>query len=223
MGIIKFNISLNDADWDKRQGGWECNALLIPGAELEALYHDEMKADSKNYTVENSIIRWSGSPRPKELLVRLSLTKDLPRLEEEKLQLEKEKLNLERKKASIETKWKVLTAIGTILGSLLTFGTTYFIGQAKPATSMLTLPRVHTYAKEMSILEDKCIDSLTRSLENYGLQNVTPVQRGIYATKGNYNIFVGCNTDVKAIFLVVSGPEDSDAKAIREDIKVLLP
>ncbi|MCA1994953.1 MAG: hypothetical protein LDL41_23325 [Coleofasciculus sp. S288] len=220
---IKFNISLNDADWDKRQGGWECNALLIPGAELEALYHDEIKADSKNYTVENSIIRWSGNPRPKELLVRLSLTKDLPRLEEEKLHLEKEKLNLERHKASVEIKWKVLTAVGTILGSLLTLGTTYLVERSKPTTSMPILPRVHTYASVMLIPEDKCINSLTKSLKNYGLQDVTPVKNGVYATKGNYNIFVGCNTDVKAIFLVVSGPKDSDAKEIREDIKAILP
>jgi hypothetical protein len=161
--------------------------------------------------------------RPKELLVRLSLTKDLPRLEEEKLQLEKEKLTLERQKAAIETKWKLLTAIGAILGSLLTFGTTYFMEQAKPTTSVLTLPRVHTYAKEMSIPENKCVNFLEKRLKDYGLQNVTPVQRGVYAIKGKYNIFVGCNTDVKAIFLAVSGPEDSGAKAIREDVKALLP
>jgi hypothetical protein len=132
-------------------------------------------------------------------------------------------LNLERQKASIETRWKVLTTIGAILGSLLTLGTTHFVGRSKPTTFMSSLPRVHIYASVMSIPENQCMDSLTKGLESYGLQNVTPVQRGIYATKGSYNIFVGCNTDVKAIFLAVSGPEDLDAKEIREDIKALLP
>ena len=75
----------------------------------------------------------------------------------------------------------------------------------------------------MSISEDKCIDSLTKSLENYGLQNVTPIRMGVYATIGSYNVFVGCNSDVKAVFLAVSGPDDSDAKKLREEIKAFLP
>ncbi|WGV24417.1 hypothetical protein [Halotia branconii] len=219
---IEFNTSLGEGDWVSTVGGWRCDALLIPGAQLEALYYDGIKADTKSFTIESSIIRWSGSLKPKELLVRLSLTKDLPKLEEEKLQLEKDKLNLEKQKSSIETKWKVLTAIGAIVSSLLTLSTTYFVGQSKLATS-LAPPRVHTYSSAMSIPENRCINSLTKSLENYGLQNVTTVNKGVYATKENYNIFVGCDTNTKAIFLVVSGPEDAEAKQIRENIKVLLP
>ncbi len=237
---IEFNTSISDGDWVKAVGGWRCDALLIPGAKLEALYHDGIKADTGSFTIESSIIRWFGSSKPKELLIRLSLTKDLtkleeeklqlekdkltltkelPKLEEEKLQLEKDKLNLERQKSSIETKWKIITAIGAILGSLLTFGSTYILEKPKTNAFVTTPPRIHTYTGVMSVTENQCIASLTKILENYGLQNVTTVQKGVYANKGNYNIFVGCNTDIKAIFLVVSGPEDSECKRLREDIK----
>ncbi|MCZ8248244.1 MAG: hypothetical protein ACK5U2_11550 [Microcystis sp.] len=232
--MIKFNIYLKDEDWVPAMGGWRCDALLIPGANFEALYHDGMKADTKIFNVENHIIRWSGSSKPKDILVTLSLAKDLPKLEEERLQLERDKLNLEQQlerdklsleqqKASVETKWKIITALGAIFGSLLTFGTTYLVGSSKSAIPVMTPPRVHTYAAVMSISENKCLESLTKSLANYGLQNVTPVRMGIYATRGSYNVFVGCNSDVKAVFLVVSGPDDSKAKKMREDIKDLLP
>ena len=195
--MIKFNIYLKDEDWVSAIGGWRCDALLIPGANFEALYHDGIKADTKNFDIEDHIIRWSGNSKPGELLVKLSLAKDLPRLEEEKLQLERDKLNLEQQieqdklnleqqKISVETRWKIITAIAAIFGSLLTFGTTYFIESSKPGKSTTTPPRIHTYAAAMSISEDQCIDSLAKSLENYGLRNVTPVRMGVYATRGSY-------------------------------------
>jgi hypothetical protein len=221
--MIRFNVYLKDEDWLSAMGGWRCDALLIPGANFEALYHDGRKADTKSFEIENHIIRWSENSKPKDLLVTLSLTEDLPKLEEEKLQLEREKLSLEKQKTSVETKWKLITAVGAILGSLLTFSTTYVVGASRSVTSATTPPRIHTYATVMSISEEQCINSLTKSLENYGLQNITSVRMGIYATRGSYNVFIGCNSDVKAVLLTVSGPNDSEAKQLREDIKALLP
>ena len=46
----------------------------------------------KIFDIENHIIRWAGKSRPTDLLATLSLNKDLPELENEKLQLEREKL-----------------------------------------------------------------------------------------------------------------------------------
>jgi hypothetical protein len=223
---IEFNSYLKDEDWVAAMGGWRCEALRIPGAKFKALYHDGEKAVQESYEIENHIIRWLKGAKPKDLLVTLSLAENLPtqvNLEEEKLRLDQERLNLEREKASVETKWKVATAIGAVLGGLFTFGTTYFLKPSIQTNAVAVPPRVHTYAGAMTKPEATCVSSLAKSLENYGLQNVTPVQRGVYATKEKYNIFVGCNADVKATFLVVSGPEDSEAKRIREDVKSLLP
>ncbi len=75
----------------------------------------------------------------------------------------------------------------------------------------------------MKIGEDKCLDAAAKKLESYGMQNITPVRMGIYANSGNYNIFVGCNSDVGAIFIVASGPENSHAKKLRESIKDFIP
>lgn len=89
--------------------------------------------------------------------------------------------------------------------------------------SMTAPPRLHTYVSPLMSSESECSNSLKTSLRNYGLHNIVSVQQGVYGTKGSYNIFVGCYEEVKAIFLVVSGPEDSNAKKIREEIKALLP
>ncbi len=224
MTTIQFNSHLKDEDWTQTLGGWRCDALRIPGAKFEALYHDGKRADTNSFTIENYTIRWSGSPKPKELSVLISLIpQDLDKLEKQKIQLEQNKFNLEQEKASTEKKWKVLTAVGAICSGLITFSTTYFLKQPNSVASIESPPRIHSYVGEMLISEDKCITSTTKSLENYGLQNVTPVRGGVYAIKGNYNVFVGCNASTKTTFVVVSGANDSEAKRIREDIKAFLP
>jgi hypothetical protein len=219
---IEFNTYLKDEDWMPTMGGWRCDALLIPGANFEALYHDGSKADPKDFTVERHIIRWSGNTRPKDLLVTLSLAKDLPQLEQEKLRLEREKVNLEHKKTFLENRWKIITAVGAILSSLLTFGATYLVNQPKLQTATKR-PYIHTYTKELRISENECIDFMSRGFANYGLQNINPVQGGVYGEQETYNVFVACNADVNAVILVVSGFDSSRARAIRDDFKSLLP
>ena len=124
---IEIDASLSNSDWEPRQGGWRCEALSIPGAELSALFYDGNKADTKNYSVDRDVIRWSGANRPSEAIARIVFTKDLPKLEDDKLQLEKDKFELEIQKTRSEKKWKVITAIGTVLSFILTFIGTYFL------------------------------------------------------------------------------------------------
>jgi hypothetical protein len=232
--MIRLNIHLEDEDWIPAVGGWRCEALSLPGASLEALYHDGIKADTKTFDIENHIIRWAGKSRPTDLLATLSLNKDLPELENEKLQLEREKLNLqqqlerdklklEKQKAAIETKWKIITALGAILGSLLSFATAYSVGSKDLAKPMLSSPKIQTYATVLTITEAKCIEAVSANLQRSGFQNINVVKMGIYATKDLYNVFIGCNTDVNAIFVVVSGPDNANAKRIREEVKDLFP
>jgi hypothetical protein len=109
--------------------------LSIPGAELEALFYEGKKADTKYYEVEGDLIRWAGTDRPTEAVARIVFTKDLPKLEDDKLQLEKDKLDLEREKARGENKWKIITAIGAILSTLLTLGATTFINNNRSPTN----------------------------------------------------------------------------------------
>ena len=204
-------------------GGWRCDALLIPDIKFEALYHDGRKADDKDFTIEDHIIRWSRGPKPTDLSVTLSLTKDVPKIEEEKLLLEKEKFNFDQKKTALENRWKFISAIGAVLSGLLTFGATHVLTQTTPQKAVLAPPRVHTDTKELSISEDKCMQSVEKKLENYGLKDITLVRGGVYALQGSYNIFVACEADAKVAFIVVSGPQDSKAKQIRENIKQLIP
>jgi hypothetical protein len=243
---MKLNIHIEDEDWSPAMGGWRCDALLLPGATLEALYHDGMKADTKSFNIEGHIIRWSGNLMPKDILATLSLSNNLYDLEEEKLrlereklslqqQLERDKLSLEKQKTSVETKWKFITAIGAIMGSLLSFGAAYLVGSAKPTNPVsaiptvqahaerLSNPTIQTYVARMSNTEDKCLEALMERLERHRYKNITLVRMGIYATKASYNVFIGCNSDVNAVILVVSGPESSNAKKIREEIKLFLP
>ena len=219
---IEFNTYLKDEDWMPTMGGWRCEALLIPGAKFEALYHDGSKADPKDFNVERHIVRWAGASRPKDLLITLSLAKDLPQLEQEKLRLEREKLNLEHKKTFLENRWKVIAAIGAALSSVLTFGATYLVNQPRLKTSTQR-PYIHTYAKELRGSEDACINSLSKGFDDYGLKNINKVQGGIYGEQGTYNVFVACDIDLNSVFLAVSGSDSSRTREIREDIKRLLP
>jgi hypothetical protein len=232
--MMKFNIHLEDEDWFPAIGGWRCDALLLPGASLEALYHDGMKTDTKHFDVETHFIRWSGSSRPKDIIATLSIDRDLHTLEQEKLslereklslqeQLERDKLSLERQKTSLEIKWKFLTAIGAVIGSILSLGAAHLVGSDKSTKHAYTIPTVQTYAERLLITEKQCLDTLSERLEGHGLHDITLVRRGIYATKDNYNVFVSCDTDLNAIFLVVSGPDNTLAKKMREEIKALLP
>jgi hypothetical protein len=232
--MINFNIHLEDKDWLPAIGGWRCDALLLPGASLEALYHDGMKADTKNFDVETHFIRWSGSSKPKDILITLSINRDLHSLEQEKLslereklslqeQLERDKLSLDRQKTSLEIKWKFVTAIGAIIGSIFSFGAAHLLGTAKSTKLSYTIPTVQTYAKRLLTPEKQCLDILSKRLESNGMQDITSVRRGIYATKDYYNVFVSCDTGLNAIFLVVSGPDNTHAKKMREEIKAILP
>jgi hypothetical protein len=138
---IEFNTSLSEGDWDERLGGWRCEALLIPSASVISIYYNGAKADTKSYSVEGSNIRWSDPSIPKEVVVRLFLSKDLIGLEEEKLKLEKEKLALEHQKVRIENKWKIIAAVGATLSFLLTFLGTRLFGQPTPTTSSTPIAR----------------------------------------------------------------------------------
>jgi len=223
MSNIEFNILLRDEDWVQGVGGWRCEALLIPGANLEAVYYNGEKADIAKVCIESSFIRWLGGSKPQEVWIRISLTKDLPKLEEQKIRLEKEKLNLERQKVFVDNRWKIITALGAVASSVITLVTTNLVGVNELAQIAQTPPRIHTYTGLLSIPEDECVANTARKLKSYGAKNVTPVQRGIYATVDEYNVFVGCNEDIKAVSLVVSGPDDSVAKKVREEIRPLLP
>jgi hypothetical protein len=96
--------------------------------------------------------------------------------------------------------------------------------QSRPSQSRENSPpRVHTYARVLKISEEDCMNSMSSVLAKSGVQDITLVQKGFYGTKRGYNIFVGCNVEVKALFLVVSGSQDDAAKQIREEIKGYLP
>jgi hypothetical protein len=134
---IEFNTSLGESDWDLRMGGWRCEALLIPSAKVSTIYYQGREADRKSYFVDRAFILWSGEGVPEEIVVKISLTQDLSRLEEEKnslerekLRLEGEKLTLEKEKARSENKWKFIAALTAVIGITLPLGLSYVSKQS---------------------------------------------------------------------------------------------
>lgn len=135
---LKLEISLDSNDWDDRLGGWKCDALNIPGAEVESIYHAGRKADKADYYIENSDIRWRGDSRSRNVLVRISLTEDLKELEKRKKELEEEKIELEREKFVSDKKWKKRMAVITIACSIFTALVTYLTKQPLPCNQITT-------------------------------------------------------------------------------------
>jgi len=135
---LKLNISLDHNDWDDRLGGWNCDALNIPGAEVESIYYDRRKADKADFYIENSDIRWRGDSTPRNVLVRISLTEDLKELGERKKELEEEKIELEKEKFASDKKWKKRMAVITIACSMFTALVTYLTKQPSPCNQITT-------------------------------------------------------------------------------------
>lgn len=226
--MLKFNVSLDDDDWDRKIGGWRCDALLIPDVEIDSLYCDGVKVDSKHYSIENYLIRWSSSNnKPKHVSLLLSISENLINIEKEKLKLEeknslieKEKLELEKKNSSFNKRISIASILTAIITSGLTFGATYYL---KFSQVKINPPRIHTYYKNLNISEDHCVNELTKKLSNYGLTDITSVKGGVYGIKEQYNVFAGCNSPTKTISVIVAGVNDIEAKQIRDDIKSFLP
>jgi hypothetical protein len=120
MGL---KVTLTSSDWDERIGGWRCSTVGISGAALSAVYAGGEQADPRNFSVREETILWAGprDKRPREIVAEIELTKNLPGLEQSKLELEKERFSLERDKQKWERRWKVLTIPGAALSAALAF------------------------------------------------------------------------------------------------------
>lgn len=122
--MITFKTTLTESDWDKRLGGWKCEALAIPGAKLFELYSAGRNIDTRFFQTSSTGVLWSGGTRPREVLATIVLEKDLTEIERERFGLEKDKLELEQQKFISEKRWKIYAAAGAALSALLTFTTT---------------------------------------------------------------------------------------------------
>src|SRR5580698_7902921 len=110
---------LTDSEWDRRLGGWKCDALSIPGAKLVELQYSGRNANRRSYRVQESSVIWSGPNRPSDVVATIVLEKDLSKIEEDrsslenaKADLEREKLVLEKAKFASERRWRLYSAIG---------------------------------------------------------------------------------------------------------------
>ena len=94
---------------------------------MTAVFANGQRADPRKYGVTDSVIVWSEANPPDELVVKISLTKDLPELEREKLKLEREKVDLENEKFRSDKRWKLISATGAVLAALLSFVGTWYL------------------------------------------------------------------------------------------------
>lgn len=130
---LQFDTTLSEADWDKRFGGWQCDALALPSASVAAIFYDGQKADDREYAVDGTRIRWATPSHPAEAIARIEITADLAGIEKEKVRLEDEKLGIEREKIRSEQRWKLAAAIGAVLSALISAFVTIYV--SKPAKS----------------------------------------------------------------------------------------
>jgi hypothetical protein len=128
---IKISTRLVESDWDPTYGGWRCDALRIPGANVISVYYDGRQAGKKEFTQEDAFILWADDKnRPREIGVTIEFTIDLSKLEEDKFNLEREKFKLEQEKQLLEKKkytWQKISILGTIMGIILSSFVTFVI------------------------------------------------------------------------------------------------
>ena len=77
--MIAFTVSLTENDWDSVVGGWRCQVLRIPGAQVDAMYAGG-KLDDASYkpVPDQGYVRWGGNGQPpKAAALAITLTQDL--------------------------------------------------------------------------------------------------------------------------------------------------
>ena len=109
---IAFTTTVSKTDWDQRLGGWRCSVLKIPSIDIDAVYIDGVKQDTRLLEVlpEHNIIRWKGSEHPTEAVLSFKITKDLSTNE----------LTLKWKKMAIMLPVLAILITG-ILGPIITY------------------------------------------------------------------------------------------------------
>ena len=136
---IRMSTRLVESDWDQTFGGWRCDALRIPGANIISIYYDGRQAGKKEFTQVDAFILWADDKnRPREIGVTIEFTIDLSQLEQDKFNLEREKFKLEQEKQELEKKkhtWQRISIIGTILGIILSSVVTLTISARRNATA----------------------------------------------------------------------------------------
>jgi hypothetical protein len=131
---ISFGLSLTESDWDPRNRGWRCDALMVPGSKLKQVALRGQIISDGSYRIDGSLILWLAKKVPTEIFLTVALEQDLSGLEQERLRLEGVKTKLEADKVSLEQqkflserRWKVYSAIGAVASVLLTVATTQLI------------------------------------------------------------------------------------------------
>ncbi|WP_437311830.1 hypothetical protein [Sorangium sp. So ce388] len=161
---IEFMVTLDNKDWDSITGGWRCDALQIPDAEVAAIYHGRRQADERDYTRKGTLILWTGDP-PSTIAVRIRLASDLTKLAEVN-RVEQQKLELEKDKLSSENRWKRNTMLAGVFATIVTALTTYTVSTRQlPAPCKQSLSSLRAAAS--SSLTNQTLDKLRDAVERH--------------------------------------------------------
>jgi|GEM_PF-1885010 len=77
--FTSFDVELNEHDWDSTESAWRCGMLRIPEVDVESIYAGDNRLSAGSYGVDRNqrVIHWnSKSPRPKEIRLIVSLTRN---------------------------------------------------------------------------------------------------------------------------------------------------
>lgn len=160
---IKFMVTLDEKDWDPITGGWRCDALQIPDAQIASIFHGSSQADPRSYTREGTLILWTGV-RPETIAVRIMLPSDLTKVAELN-KVEQQKIELEREKLGSENRWKRNTMLAGIFATLVTALTTYTVSRRQmpaPCKQSLSTLRAAASASVANQTLDKLRDAVER-------------------------------------------------------------
>jgi len=70
-------------------------------------------------------------------------------------------------------------------------------------------PIIFSAWKVSTLSLDECKDHAAVTLRHFGFQDVQKLESSVFAERAQYSATIRCATDIKAVFIVVAGP-DSD-------------
>lgn len=139
---IAFTVGVGASDWNQELSGWRCPALRIPGAEVDAVYTQDGRADKAWYEVPAGleIIRWVHGTRPPDnATLSLRLTKELSTQE-------------------LTARWKQLAIVLPFVASIVVAAISAYVPKPKPPSPPSPSPSVNVWTLKGAVKDLRQFD-----------------------------------------------------------------
>ncbi len=118
---LSLSVAFDVRSWNADLGGWVCDALRLPGANLDKMFSGGELIHPDSYRVERAIVRWMGKPpAPEKGEFHVILESDLSKMSARLHELEVRRI--------------LVPAIASVIVAIITGTATYLATRREPGS-----------------------------------------------------------------------------------------